>query len=114
MGIIILAVFRLNDDHLSAAPDNIFVISIDTIRANHLSCYGYQHKTTPNIDAFAETSILFEHCFANIPLTLPSHATMLTGLIPPAHGVQDNGDMALSDSVVTLPEMLKKNFLNSK
>ncbi len=61
-------------------PENIILISIDTIRADHLSCYGYEHKTTPNIDAFAEDAVLFENCFANIPLTLPSHASMLTGV----------------------------------
>jgi len=113
MGIIILAVFRLNDDPLSGAPDNVFLISIDTIRADHMSCYGYEHKTTPNIDAFAKKAILFEYCFANIPLTLPSHATMLTGLIPPTHGVHDNFNMALSDSVITLPEMLQKKGYNT-
>ena len=86
---------------------NIILISIDTIRADHLSSYGYQHKTTPRIDAFAENAVLFENCFANIPLTLPSHATMLTGLIPPSHGVQDNLSMSLSDSVLTLPEILQ-------
>ncbi len=109
VGVIILAVFRSGDNRLTAAPNNIILISIDTIRADHMSCYGYEHKTTPNIDAFAENAILFQHCFANIPLTLPSHATMLTGLIPPTHGVQDNLTMVLSDSVVTLPEMLNEN-----
>ncbi len=56
-GIIIMAVFRLNGNRLSGAPDNIFLISINTIRADHLSCYGYQHKTTPNIDAFADNAV---------------------------------------------------------
>jgi arylsulfatase A-like enzyme/cytochrome c-type biogenesis protein CcmH/NrfG len=104
--IIVLGVFLFDKRGAAGGPDNIFLISIDTIRADHLSCYGYQHKTTPVIDAFAEGAVLFENCFANIPLTLPSHATMLTGLIPPTHGVQDNFDMALSESISTLPEML--------
>ncbi len=88
-------------------PQNIFLISIDTIRADRLSCYGYRHKTTPNIDAFAGNAVLFENCFSNIPLTLPAHSSMLTGLIPPAHGVQDNLGMSLSDSILTLPEILQ-------
>ena len=88
-------------------PDNIFLISIDTIRADRMSCYGYGPKTTPNIDAFVGNAVLFENCFSNIPLTLPAHASMLTGLIPPAHGVQDNFGMVLSESVVTLPERLQ-------
>ncbi|MHC5156691.1 MAG: sulfatase-like hydrolase/transferase [Planctomycetota bacterium] len=88
-------------------PRHIVLISIDTLRADHLSCYGYGHRTTPVIDAFAENAVLFENCFSNIPLTLPAHASMLTGLIPPAHGVQDNLGMVLSDSIVTLPEILQ-------
>ena len=105
---IILAIFLFNDFSTSSTPDNIVLISIDTIRADHLSCYGYQHKTTPNIDAFDDNAILFEHCFSNIPFTLPAHATMMTGLIPPTHGLQDNLTMVLSDSVMALPEMLKE------
>ncbi len=106
-GIVIVAVFQLNNRPLSAAPDNIFLISIDTIRADRLSCYGYGLKTTPAIDAFASNAVLFENCFSNIPLTLPAHSSMLTGLIPPAHGVQDNMGMSLSDSILTLPEILQ-------
>ncbi len=86
---------------------HIILISIDTIRADHVSSYGYQYKTTPRIDAFADNAVLFENCFSNIPLTLPAHSSMLTGLIPPTHGVQDNLNMALSDSVLTLPEILQ-------
>jgi tetratricopeptide (TPR) repeat protein len=88
-------------------PDSIILISIDTIRADHMSCYGYPRKTTPAIDAFAEEAFLFESCFANIPLTMPSHASMLTGMIPPAHGVLDNEQMALAASITTLPEILQ-------
>ncbi len=86
---------------------HIILISIDTIRADHVSSYGYPYKTTPRIDAFADNAVLFENCFSNIPLTLPAHASMLTGVIPPTHGVQDNLSMALSDSVLTLPEILQ-------
>ncbi len=86
---------------------HIILISIDTIRADHVSSYGYPYKTTPRIDAFADNAVLFENCFSNIPLTLPAHSSMLTGVIPPTHGVQDNLSMALSDSVLTLPEMLQ-------
>lgn len=86
---------------------NIILISIDTIRADHVSSYGYPFKTTPRIDAFADKAVLFENCFSNIPLTMPAHASMLTGVIPPTHGVQDNMSMALSDSVLTLPEILR-------
>ena len=106
---IIIVVLLLNRDPIFNIPKNIILISMDTTRAGHLSCYGYQDKTTPHIDALAQNALVFEHCFANIPLTLPSHATMLTGLIPPTHGVEDNLFFVLPDSIKTLPETLKEN-----
>lgn len=109
VGIVVLAVSLLNKKQAVVAPNTVILISIDTLRADHLSCYGYQHKTSPTIDAFAQDAFLFENCFANIPLTLPSHTTMLTGILPPTHGVQDNLSMALSESVLTLPEILQAN-----
>ena len=62
-------------------PKHIILISIDTCRADHLSCYGYKHNTTPNIDAVAEEGILFENTISPVPLTLPSHASIMTGKI---------------------------------
>jgi arylsulfatase A-like enzyme/Flp pilus assembly protein TadD len=87
---------------------NVILISIDTCRADHLGCYGYQQKTTPNIDAIAAEGILFESVVAPTPLTLPSHASMLTGTIPVYHGVHDNGDYRLGQSNVSLAEILKE------
>ena len=107
IGMVILAITRFKSNRAFIPPDNIILISIDTLRADRLSCYGYQYLTTPKIDALAHNAVLFENCFANIPLTLPSHAGMLTGLIPPTHGAQDNLNMKLSDSVRTLPEILQ-------
>jgi arylsulfatase A-like enzyme/cytochrome c-type biogenesis protein CcmH/NrfG len=89
-------------------PETIILISIDTIRADRLGCYGYEQLTTPHIDRFATQAFVFENCFSNMPLTLPSHCSMLTGLLPPTHGVQDNLNSTLSDSVVTLAELLKE------
>ena len=71
---------------------NVLLISIDTCRADHLSCYGYKQKTTPNIDAIAAEGVLFENVVAPTPLTLPSHSSMLTGTIPVYHSVHDNID----------------------
>ncbi len=90
-------------------PGRIVVISIDTCRADHLSCYGYGRKTTPNIDAIAEEGILFENVIAPVPLTLPSHSSMLTGTIPPYHGVHNNDSYKLGQSNVTLAEILRDN-----
>ncbi len=56
---------------------DVILISIDTIRADHLTGYGYEHKTSPRIGSFAGEAVLFENCFANIPLTLASHSVCL-------------------------------------
>ena len=88
---------------------NVILISIDTCRADHLSCYGFGRKTTPNIDAIADEGVVFENVLSPVPLTLPAHSSMLTGTIPPYHGVHDNLDYRLGDSNVTLAEILKKH-----
>jgi choline-sulfatase len=87
---------------------NVLLISIDTCRADHLGCYGYPLDTTPNIDAIASEGIVFEQAISPLPFTLPAHCTMLTGTIPPYHGVIDNTDYKLSEGNVTLGELLKK------
>ncbi len=88
---------------------NVVLISMDTTREDILSCYGFRHKTTPNIDALAADGVLFERAYSPISLTLPSHCTMLTGTIPPYHGLHDNQNYRLNDSNVTLAEILKDN-----
>ena len=88
---------------------NVLLISIDTCRADHLSCYGYESKTTPNIDAMAAEGILFENVISPYPMTIPSHSTMLTGTIPPYHGVHANiGGYLADESNITLAEILKE------
>lgn len=93
----------------SRAPEirHIVLISIDTCRADHLSCYGYPRPTTPNIDAFAQTATRFEHVVSPVPITLPAHSSMLTGMIPPTHGVHHNIGYRLTPSNLTLAEILK-------
>jgi len=88
---------------------NVLLISIDTCRADHLSCYGYRRNTTPNIDAVADEGVLFENVISPVPFTLPAHCSMLTGTIPPYHGVFDNTDYKLGAEYLTLAEMLKDN-----
>ena len=93
-------------------PENVryvLLISIDTCRADYLSCYGYPGKTTPNIDAVAGEGILFENVISPVPITLPAHSSMLTGTIPPYHGVHDNYDYRLGSSNVTLAETLHEH-----
>jgi len=68
----------------------IVLVSIDTLRADRLPAYGYRAGSTPALDALAADAILFENAYAHYPLTLPSHASMLTGRLPTRHGVRDN------------------------
>jgi choline-sulfatase len=68
----------------------VILISIDTLRADHLPAYGYTRVETPSIDALGRDSILFENAYSQCPLTLPSHVSMLTGLLPAQHGVRSN------------------------
>jgi choline-sulfatase len=68
----------------------VILISVDTLRADHLPAYGYSRVETPNIDALQRDSILFENAHSHCPLTLPSHLSMLTGLLPAEHGVRGN------------------------
>ena len=68
----------------------VVVVSIDTLRADHLPAYGYSQVETPSIDALQRDSILFENAYSHCPLTLPSHLSMLTGLLPAEHGVRSN------------------------
>ena len=101
----ILAWF-ISTDFRTPKIRNIILISIDTCRADHLSCYGYPKNTTPNIDAVAMGATRFEKAITPVPITLPAHSSMLTGLIPPAHGLHYN-HAKLDESNLTLPEILK-------
>ncbi|MHC4220645.1 MAG: sulfatase, partial [Planctomycetota bacterium] len=89
----------------SQRSDRILLITLDTLRADHLSCYGYPRRTSPFIDSIAAEGVRFTRAFAPMATTVPSHASMLTGLYPLQHGVLKNGNR-LSDDVGTLPEIL--------
>ena len=85
---------------------NLLLITLDTTRRDHLGCYGYKPSPSPNIDAMADKGILFERAIAPIPITNPSHSTMMTGLDPYEHGVRNNGSFVLTEEHVTLAEVL--------
>jgi len=85
----------------------VLLLTLDTTRADHLGAYGADEADTPHLDALAREGALFERAYAVTPVTLPSHATLLTGLDPPRHGVRNNGIHHLEDSVTTLPERLR-------
>lgn len=89
----------------AAAP--VVLISIDTLRADHLPAYGYQQGRTPRLDQLAREGIVFEDVVSHVPLTLPSHASLFTGLLPPRHGVRDNLGFTLKDTHKTLATRFK-------
>ena len=83
------------------------VVTLDTTRADRLGCYGFKGIETPNLDALAKDGVVFENETATVPLTLPSHTSIFTGLVPPHHGVRDNGGFVLAPEKTTLAERLK-------
>jgi len=89
-------------------PLNVVVITIDTLRADHLGCYGYPKIATPNLDRLASQGVLFENAVAQTPLTPPSHASMFTGTNPNVHQVRGTGGFVLDASKVTLAEVLQQ------
>jgi len=90
-----------------AKPPNLLIITIDTLRPDHLECYGYKLIKTPRINALAADGILIENAYSPIPLTLPSHASLFTGTYPVFHGVRDFTGFTLSKERATLATMLK-------
>jgi len=96
--------------HVRPAPSelNVVFVTLDTLRADRLGCYGFSGIETPAIDGLARDGVLFEQVTATVPLTFPAHASIFTGRIPPHHGVRDNGGFFLEDSETTLAERLKE------
>ena len=84
----------------------IIIVDVDTLRADHLGCYGYQRATSPNIDAFSRETAFFQWAFAQAPNTAPSKASILTGLYPTSHG-RINHRQKVPDRFVTLAESLR-------
>ena len=84
---------------------SVLLITLDTTRADHLGCYGYPLPTTPNIDALAAKGVVFEQAYAPMPQTLPTHATLFTGLPPRAHKAVENAH-PLPEGLATLAETL--------
>src|SRR5687768_5466236 len=87
---------------------NIVLVTIDTLRADRLGCYGYTKIETPALDQLARRGTLFENAVAQAPLTAPSHASMMTGLNPTVHKVRDTGNFVLASSHATLAQTLQQ------
>jgi arylsulfatase A-like enzyme len=95
---------RASHEAPADAP-NVLVIVVDTMRADHLPAYGYEHNRTPNLDRFAEDAVRFDRAYANASWTRPSFASILSGRYASSHGVMGK-DSALPDPIVTMPEAL--------
>jgi arylsulfatase A-like enzyme/Tfp pilus assembly protein PilF len=103
------AYFYFQKSAKPAVARNVLLITIDTLRADHLGIYGYPPAQTPNIDRLGEEGALFQNMIAVIPLTLPSHSSIMTGYNPYVHGVRDNGGFYLDEKAQTLAETMKAN-----
>lgn len=88
-------------------PLNVLLITIDTLRADRLSCYSREHLTTPNLDSLASRGVLFTRAFAHTSTTLPSHTNILLGTTPLFHGVHDNSNFIVREDNLSLAEHLK-------
>jgi len=90
-------------DSLGPYPNaSVILVSIDTLRADRLPLHGYAKGATPHLDALGREAVVFEHAYSHCPLTLPAHASLFTGLLPPRHGVRDNQGFSLGSDKRTL------------
>jgi arylsulfatase A-like enzyme/cytochrome c-type biogenesis protein CcmH/NrfG len=103
-----LAALRAAADPAAKPVLNVVLITIDTLRADHLGCYGYKQIKTPNIDGLAADGARFERAFAVVPVTLPSHSSMLTGTYPMSSGMHDFSGNKLSPLQPTMASVLKQ------
>jgi arylsulfatase A-like enzyme/cytochrome c-type biogenesis protein CcmH/NrfG len=87
--------------------DSVLLVTLDTLRADHVSCYGRSPVATPALDGLAQRGARATRAWTPVPLTTPAHASILSGLYPPSHGVRNNARFRLPDGVTTLPEIMK-------
>lgn len=107
VAIAVWAVWRARVDPPPPAAAPVILVSIDTLRADRLPAYGYRKVRTPNLDAFAAQSVLFERAYAHAPQTLPAHASILSGALPFEHGVRDNVGFTLKPGHWSLQSALR-------
>jgi arylsulfatase A-like enzyme/predicted Zn-dependent protease len=86
---------------------NYILVTVDTLRADRIGCYGFSRIETPTMDLFAARGVKFERCYSQTPLTLPSHTSIFTGSLPLFHGVRDNGGFIVPGELKTLAEVFK-------
>jgi arylsulfatase A-like enzyme len=125
MGIVLIVVFfkywdttQVRLSPTNSEKPNVILITMDTTRRDHLSCYGYTKKTTPHLDQLAEDGVVFENVRSTSSWTLPAHASLFTGLYPFKHGAYTKegiwGYKVLGDDVTTLAEILaREGYINA-
>ena len=96
------------DPRLTEQPTNVILISIDTLRPDHLGCYGYEKDTSPALDLLCDDAVVFEQAIAQAPSTLHSHASMLTSLLPHHHLATWSGKTRLAEEALTVAEVLQE------
>ena len=89
-------------------PLNVLLVTLDTTRADRIGAYGHQGAETPTLDALAARGTLFREAYAHVPLTLPSHASIMTGVLPTRHGVRDNGTFVVPRELAVLAERFRE------
>src|SRR5437660_414217 len=104
--LLVTAAFGRESVTTKSTQPEVFLITIDTLRADHVHCYGYEKLETPTLDALAHDGIRFTQAFTPSPITNTSHASILTGLLPSSHGVTDFA-VPLSTAHPTVAELLK-------
>jgi choline-sulfatase len=105
LGLVACAPGPPEPEALLAADTSLLLVTLDTTRADRLGCYGHADARTPNLDRLATRGARFERAYAHVPLTLPTHASLLTGTLPPEHGLHDNGRAALGPELTTMAEL---------
>ena len=105
--VLAFAVFSPHGAATERPAPNVVLISVDTLRPDHLGCYGYPSIQTPNIDQLARDGVRFTQAYTPVPITLPAHTALMTGQFPPATGVHDFSGNRLPSGAVTVAGILK-------
>ncbi len=110
--LLLLSLLACSSDQQGEAPEivpeNVLLITLDTTRADRLGCYGHRAAQTPALDRLAASGVIFEQAFCPVPLTLPAHASLLTGTYPKVHGLRVNQAGSLGPSLQTMAESFKQ------
>ncbi len=103
---------KISGEEVFNRKPNIVIFSIDTLRADHLGCYGYGKDTSPHIDKFVKDAVFFKNAYSQSPLTTPSHMTLFTALSPPVHGINNICPEGLchrlDKKIIIITELLKE------